>query len=101
VCSSDLTGWGSFFAGYPTAVWQLANPVILTVDARLGIQANQFGFTVSWATNRAVVIEAATNLVNASWLPVSTNPLTGGTAYFSDSRWRNYPTRIYRVRSWP
>jgi hypothetical protein len=94
------TGWGAFFAGYPTSIWQLANPVILTVDSHFGLRSNQFGFTVSWATNTAVVIEAATNLVSPSWLPVSTNALTGGTTYFSDSQWRNYPTRFYRVRSW-
>ena len=29
-----------------------------------------------------VVVEASTNLANAIWLPLSTNTLTGGSAYF-------------------
>ncbi len=45
------------------------------------------------------MVEAATNLANPVWIPVSTNPLTGGTNYFSDPQWTNYPERFYRAAS--
>ena len=100
------TGWGPTFGpsqpGYNnqfhTAIWQLPYPVILTTGSRLGVQANQFGFTVSWATNSAVVVEASANLANPSWVNVSTNTLQGGTCLFVDPDWTNYLSRSYRVR---
>jgi hypothetical protein len=90
------TGWGDTFAGRPTALW---NPQILLTDATFGLRSNQFGFTTSGPSNLVVVIEAATNLLNTAWLPVTTNALTGGSAYFSDPGWTNCPARFYRVRS--
>jgi hypothetical protein len=45
------------------------------------------------------VVEASTNFANATWLPLSTNTLTGGSSYFSDPKWANYSARFYRVRS--
>jgi hypothetical protein len=91
------TGWGAMFDGLPTAPWFLPNPVILTHIASFGVQPGGFGFTISWATNASVVVEAATNLANPVWIPVSTNTLTGGTNYFSDPQWTNYPGRFYRL----
>jgi hypothetical protein len=93
------TGWGTEFGGRPTALWSLPNPGILTTAPSFGIQANGFGFIISWATNLSVVVEAATNLANPSWSPVATNALTGGSSYFSDAEWTNYPGRFYRLRS--
>ena len=93
------TGWASTFDGRPTKLWFLPNPVILGNNAGLGVQANGFGFTISWATNISVVVEAATNLANPVWMPVSTNILTGGTSSFSDPQWTHYPGRYYRLRS--
>jgi BspA type Leucine rich repeat region (6 copies) len=94
------TGWGAMFDGLPTAPWFLPNPVILNGEPSFGVGANGFGFTISWATNASVVVEAATNLANPVWLPVSTNnTLTSGTNYFSDPQWTNYPERFYRVTS--
>jgi hypothetical protein len=91
------TGWGAMFDGLPTALWFLPNPLILNHSARFGVQPGGFGFTISWATNASVVVEAATNLANPVWIPVSTNTLTGGTSHFSDPQWTNYPARFYRV----
>jgi hypothetical protein len=71
--------------------------VILNGEPSFGVGANGFGFTISWATNASVVVEAATNLANPVWIPVSTSPLTGGTNYFSDPQWTNYPGRFYRA----
>ena len=63
------------------------------------MQTNGFGFIISWATNVSVVVEACTNLANPIWSPVGTNTLTGGSSYFSDPQWTNYPARFYRLRS--
>jgi hypothetical protein len=95
------TGWGAMFDGLPTAPWFLPNPVILNHGPGFGVQPGGFGFTISWATNASVVVEAATNLANPVWLPVSTSPLVNGTNYFSDPQWTNYPGRFYRVQLSP
>jgi BspA type Leucine rich repeat region (6 copies) len=95
------TGWGAMFDGRPTAPWFLPNPQILNFEPGFGIQPGGFGFIISWATNVSVVVQAATNLASPVWIPVSTNPLTGGTNYFSDPQWTNYPGRFYRVTSTP
>jgi len=93
------TGWGSTCAGLPTAVWTLPYPVSLTSNPSFGVRTNQFGFTVSWATNLNVVVEASTDLKNPKWSPVTTNALKGGTFQFTDPQWTKYPSRFYRVRS--
>jgi hypothetical protein len=62
-------------------------------------KSNQFYFTISWATNTAVIILASTNLANPVWTPIATNALSQGVVNFSDSSWTNAPTRFYRVRS--
>jgi len=46
------------------------------------------------------VVEASTNLANPAWILVGTNILDGGSYYFSDPQWTNYPARFYRLR-WP
>ena len=91
-------GWASMFAGRPTALWFLPNPLILSGPS-FGIQTNRFGFVVSWATNLSVIVEGSTDLVHGSWSPLSTNALTNGSSYFSDPNWINHPTRFYRIRS--
>ena len=93
------SGWGPTFGGRPTALWVLPNPLVLNRDPSFGVQASGFGFTISWATNRSVVVEAANNLATPTWSPLATNALTGGTSYFSDPEWTNNPARFYRIRS--
>jgi len=93
------TGWDTTFAGRPTAFWLLPYPTILNFEPDFGVQTNSFGFTISWATNLSVVVEASTNLSNPVWQPVQTNLLTTGSAWFSDPQWTNYPARFYRLRS--
>jgi hypothetical protein len=90
-------GWGANYGGWPTAGWYQPKPQILGSGLGLGTGSNGFQFTMSWATNTAVVVEASTNLQN--WTPVITNTLVNGTNAFSDSKWTNYPRRFYRVRS--
>jgi hypothetical protein len=67
--------------------------------SNFGVQTNCFGFTISWATNTPVVVEACTNLADPDWQPVQTNTLTTGSSYFNDPQWTNYPSRFYRLRS--
>jgi hypothetical protein len=91
------TGWSSHLDVLPTVLRYLPYPVILNRGSNFGIQTNGFGFVISWATNQTVVVAACTNLFNPAWQPVQTNTQNGGTSYFSDSQWTNYPVRFYRV----
>ncbi len=94
-CLPGTTGWGPTFGGWPTTLWKLPYPVILSS----GVQTNGFGFIISWVTTRPVAVEACTALRNSIWSPVKTNTLVNGSSYFADPQWTNYPTRFYRVRS--
>ena len=73
-------------------------PLILTSDPSFGVQTNRFGFIISWAANvrRGGSLH---DLANPTWSPAGTNTLTGGSSYFSDPQWTNYPARFYRLRS--
>jgi PKD repeat protein len=65
-----------------------------------GVNTNGFAFTVSWTTNRTVVVEATTNLTDpilTLWTPLATNRLSNGFFYFSDPGWVNYAERFYRI----
>ena len=73
--------------------------MILNSGASFGVQSNAFGFTISWATNVSVVVEACTNLANPVWTPLQTNALTNGSFYFSEPVQTNLPGRFYRIRS--
>jgi hypothetical protein len=90
------TGWGTTFGGRPAVLW---SPRVQTSSASFGVLTNAFGFTIAGSTNLVVVIEACTNVANPTWSPVGTNTLTGGSSYFSDPQWTNYPARFYRLRS--
>ena len=90
--------WDVTFDGRPTAQWYLPYPKILNLAPSFGVQTNVFGFIISWATNSSVVVENCTNLINPSWLPVSTNLLADGASYFSDPGWANSSAQYYRVR---
>ena len=90
------TGWGPTFGGRPTALWK---PLVQAGDSSFGVRTNQFGFNISWASGRVVVVEACTDLAQPIWTPVGTNTLTDGSSYFSDPQWTNHPARFYRLRS--
>jgi hypothetical protein len=92
-------GWEGFSRDLyvRTAPWFLPRPLILNRGPGFGVRSNQFGFTISWATNVPVLVEAATNLSNPIWAPLSTNTLLGGSSHFSDAAWTNYPQRFYRL----
>ena len=90
------TGWGTTFGDRRTALWL---PQVQTNDATFGVQTNHFGFTINWATDKVVVVEASMDLTNPTWSPVGTNTLVGGTSYFVDPQSTQYPNRFYRLRS--
>jgi hypothetical protein len=92
-------GWGTTLGGLPTGLWTLPYPLILNSTLASGSRSNQFGFTISWATNRSVVVYASTNLGLASWQPLQTNTQSGGISYFSDPAWTIYPERFYEIIS--
>jgi hypothetical protein len=85
------SGWLAL--GLPTAPWTLPYPVILSGTTTLN--AGQFGFTISWATNVPVTIDVSSDLL--TWVAVATNTLTNGTSSFSDTR--KYANRFYRLRA--
>jgi hypothetical protein len=65
----------------------------------VGVWTNQFGFTITGPSDAVVVVDACTDPANPDWSPVGTNTLTGGSSYFSDPEWTNYPRRFYRLHS--
>jgi len=98
-------GWDSTLGGRPTALWLQPRPLILSLPPAFGVQNDRFGFRISWATNANVVVEAATDLAQPNWTPVSTNiitmgvdPSTDGWSYLTDPDWTNHPSRFYRLR---
>ena len=92
-------GWSNTFAGVPPAQWFLPNPMILDHGASPGVENNAFAFTISWATNASVVVEACTNLANPVWIPIQTNALANGSWQFSEPMQANISGRFYRIRS--
>jgi hypothetical protein len=66
-------------------------------SAQVGVQTNQFGFTLIGPSDAVAVVEACTNLANPTWSRLSTNNLHGGTSYFNDPWWTNHPHRFYRL----
>lgn len=100
------TGWPAFSAALGQSLaasiyWYQPAPEALTFEPTFGVHNNQFGFTISWATNATVVVDACTNLSNPVWLPISTNTViaTIGTTNFTDAQWKGYSKRYYRLHS--
>jgi hypothetical protein len=86
------TGWGAAFEGRPAVLW---NPLMQPSS----VGPAGFGFNITGTADIPVVIEAATNLGSANWVPLQSLNLTNGAFYFSDPNWANYPARFYRIRS--
>jgi hypothetical protein len=93
-----VTGAQAYFDNF-LATSVLWNPQVQTSDASFGVRTNRFGFNITGTSGLVVVVEACTNLANPIWSSVGTNTLTGGSSYFSDPQWTNYPGRFYRLRS--
>jgi hypothetical protein len=89
------TGWSTTYGGWPVAAWYQPWPQILGA----GAQINGFQFTISWATNGSVVVEACTSLAQPVWTALATNVLVNGTNYFNDSQYASFPNRFYRAKA--
>jgi hypothetical protein len=76
----------------------LSGPEIQTNDGNFGVRSNRFGFTVTRIANQVVVIEASTNLLTPSWIPIHTNTPDSGPTYFSDPNSIDHLKRFYRLR---
>jgi len=92
------SGWLQLAPFLQLGYW-FPNPTIPANVLNFGIQNNQFGFTIVWATNVPVIVDACTNLENPQWQPLQTNIITDSAIYFTDPQWTNYPSRFYRLRS--
>src|SRR5205809_7119549 len=68
-----------------------------TANPRFSLGTIGFGFLINGDSNLVVIVEACTNVANRDWTVLSTNALLGGTSYFNDPAWRNFPFRYYRV----
>lgn len=69
------------------------------MDTNFGVQNGQFGFNIFWATNQTVTVQAATDPVNPTWIPLQTSTLTSNLFYFADTNSSQYPARFYRLES--
>ncbi len=55
--------------------------------------------TITGTDDLFIIEVAAADLANLEWSTVSTNTLTGGSSYFSDSDWADHRSRVYRLRT--
>ena len=92
----ETTGWAETYGGRPTAIWR---PRIQAADGNFGVSTNHFGFTIAWASDKMVVVEACPDLAQPAWSPIGTNTLDGGSSYFVDPEPANRPRCYYRVRA--
>jgi hypothetical protein len=90
------TGWESSYGGRPTKLW---NPEVPSTGSGFGGAGGEFGFTITGTEGLAVVVEAASSLIDPEWTVVSTNILTGGSTPFNDPHSTGKPVRFYRLRS--
>ena len=85
-------GRSSPFAGRQALLW---NPQIQA----MGVNMNQFEFSITGTPYIPVVVEVCTNLANPVWNRLMNATLSDGFNYFLDSQWTNYPVRFYRISS--
>ena len=84
---------------YVTSTYALLTVSQIPQVCSLGVQANQlFGFSFTGPIHATIVVETCTSLINAVWIPVSTQTLTGGTCTFNDPTSTNRPVGFYRFR---
>ncbi len=84
------------FSGLTALMW---NPLIETGNANFGVQNNQFGFDITGTPAIPIAVEAATNLANPVWTPLTNVTLTNALFQFSEPAQPNTPNRYYRIAS--
>ncbi len=76
-----------------TAPWQFS--------AVFPTNAGAMHLELTGAIGRVYVIEGATNLAGAQWIPLATNTDITGVLPFDDVSAVNFPDRFYRARLGP
>jgi hypothetical protein len=92
----DTTGWESVFPRSRLAPWK---PHVRAIRPSAAPESNGFAFTITWARDREVAVEASDSLAQSAWSTIATLLLSGGASEFRDSGWTNSPTRFYRLRA--
>jgi hypothetical protein len=87
-------GWSASYGILPTVM--LSRGLEIT---SAGEQNNDFAFIINGTNGQVVVVQAATNIMNATWQPLTTNTLSSTVSNFTDVNWKNYPRRFYRLYS--
>jgi hypothetical protein len=90
---AGTTGWGATYGGLPSVMLGANGQVPGIIGS--GVKTNEFGFSFNGTSNQVIVVEASTNLTD--WQPIQTNTLNGTSLNFTDSQWRNYSRRFYRL----
>ena len=89
-------------ATYTTTKYSGPAPInfrFITTNGNFGFANNQFSLLLAGPPGSNAVISASTNL--QTWVPLVTNPLTGGTLTFTDALATNFPSRLYRATLLP
>jgi hypothetical protein len=92
----ESTNWGETLGFRPTALW---NPIVSADDSKFGVVAGTFGFNIFGSDGLSVIVESTDDLSNPSWVPVSTNVISGGASEFRDPEWTRSASKVYRFSS--
>ena len=98
---AGTTGWGTTYGGSPGSLPTVMLNSPLIISTGIGVQNNEFGFSIIGTNAQVFVVGACTNLVIANWQPIQTNTLTSALFNFTDPQWRDFPIRFYRVGYMP
>lgn len=84
--------WGTTFCGAEATAW---TPVMAGPGR---VQDNAFEFTVSWAKNRSILVQASPSLETPVWGNVQSAAMSAdGTCSINDTNWVSQAARYYRV----
>ena len=90
---AGTTGWSTTYGGLPTVMLGANGQAPRIIGS--GVKTNEFRFSFNGTSNQVIVVEASTNLTD--WQPIQTNTLGVAPLNFTDSQWRNYSRRFYRL----
>jgi hypothetical protein len=94
--SYGLTGYDFLTIKYSGQAVVDSTPLkFVTTNRGFGFTNNQFVLTLTGPTDSNAVISASSNL--QSWVPLTTNQLSGGTFQFTDAASTNLLHRFYRA----
>ncbi len=94
---AENSGWGSTFAGRPTAVWTHAEPTI--VKSSMTFTYNSVSFVASsQGATPWVLIESSPSFSNPTWTAVSTNLMEAGFAPVNLLMSTDQTSSFYRCR---